>query len=471
MSEEAPIRPDRASVQRNASVLLRTPGASDAVQATPLDPANQSLADALRLVYRGVQAGMVMLLLFFAFSGFQQVREGQSGVRLLFGRVVADDLRPGPQFSFPYPFGELITVNTGVERLDLDDSFWPRLTEEQRRQSIERVAQMGRHSLKPGEDGSNLTGDGSVAHTRWSVQYRRRHPAQFLRSIYREHERDIVRAAVERGVVQAVAQIGIDDLLRQSPGDEGSVAGRVRQIAQQMLDDIGSGIEIRQVSLQEKIPPLPVYSAFNEVQAAAQRASNRRDAAEAEARNRLHTTAGAAADVLVRLIDQYELALARGDVAEQAALQSAIEGLFEGRPVSVDGQTVEMAPAGTVAAVIHEARRYRSGIVNQRRAELDAFEGKLKQFLTNPDFVIQREWAEAMTRVLTRPVTEVFTLPPGATRVQIVLNPDPVARREQEKERKLAEYRRSEEQRRLEQEREALKVRTPTEMSTDLTVR
>ena len=39
------------------------------------------------------------------------------------------------------------------------------------------------------------------------------------------------RAAVEQGVVQAVSTIGIDDLLKQSSGDLGSVATRAREIA------------------------------------------------------------------------------------------------------------------------------------------------------------------------------------------------------------------------------------------------
>ena len=55
-----------------------------------MDPANQSLADALRLSFRLLQVGILALLAVFLFSGFQTVEEGDVGVRTRFGAIVGD---------------------------------------------------------------------------------------------------------------------------------------------------------------------------------------------------------------------------------------------------------------------------------------------------------------------------------------------------------------------------------------------
>ena len=44
-----------------------------------MDPANQSLGEALRLSYRVLQIAIVALVVTFLFSGFQSVRDGATG--------------------------------------------------------------------------------------------------------------------------------------------------------------------------------------------------------------------------------------------------------------------------------------------------------------------------------------------------------------------------------------------------------
>ena len=95
---------------RPASVVLREEGES--VSAL-MDPANRSLADALKITFRLLQAAMVVLFGLFAFSGLQEVREGESGLRLMFGRLVESDVPPGIRFALPPPVGEIVRVTTG----------------------------------------------------------------------------------------------------------------------------------------------------------------------------------------------------------------------------------------------------------------------------------------------------------------------------------------------------------------------
>ncbi len=78
-----------------------------------LDPANKSLADALRITLRLVYAGMVILGAFFVVSGSTQVQENQRGVKLTFGKISQGEVQPGLSINPPPPIGELIKVEVG----------------------------------------------------------------------------------------------------------------------------------------------------------------------------------------------------------------------------------------------------------------------------------------------------------------------------------------------------------------------
>jgi regulator of protease activity HflC (stomatin/prohibitin superfamily) len=459
---EKPPTPAPSTPARQASVTLRNRGQSDD-SASQLDPANQSLADALGLVFRLLQVGMVVLFMVFALSGFQSIKETESGIRLLFGRQTGDGLAPGFQFSFPYPLGEMIKVDTGAVQVRVDDAFWPRLTEEQRRQSIQQLATSGKFQLKPGEDGSLITGDENLVHTQWRALYQRRNPAQFVERISPESERAIVRAAIQRGVVQAVAQITIDDLLKQS-SEQGLVAVRARDIAQATLDKIGSGIYIELLTLEEKIPPLFLLNDFAGVQSAEQRSLKARVDAESQARNTLTEMAGGAHDHLIQQIDLYEQAIARGDTHELGDIMVTIHALMDGRPVELGETTVQNAVSGQVTAILNEARRYRSSIVSQRQGQLAAFQAQLAQFRVNPEVVIRSRWADAMTAFLDRDGVEIFTMPRGGDVTELWFNRDLDSMRQADRLRKERETKALAERQRQDMERQ--RFRTNTEAQT-----
>jgi regulator of protease activity HflC (stomatin/prohibitin superfamily) len=442
---ERPLRAaGPAQPGRPASVTLRVRGEEDDA-ATQLDPANQSLADALGLVFRGLQFAMLLLAAAFLLSGLGSVKANESGVKLLFGRKVQDDLKPGFAFSWPYPIGDLKKVDRGNQTLDVSEAFWPRLMAEQTKLSIEQLATQPKHSLKPGEDGSLITGDENIAHAQWTVQYRRTQPGNYLEHTLETDERDIVQAAVQRGIVQAVGQVRIDDLLKQSASDQGSVAQRARAIAQATLDQIRSGIEIDQIILQQKAPPFSVYSAFSGVQSAEQKASQKRDGAQTQARNTLTAMAGAAHQPLIEQIDLYEEAVTRGDAEAQGKILAVIHDIFEGREAA-SGDTVvpRSTVSGEVTRILNDARQYRSTIVSQRRGELASFRAKLAQFKANPDLVVQREWADAMIAFLDRPTVEIMNVPAGIGSFDLWINRDPSFMKEYEQARKAAEIKLSE---------------------------
>ncbi|MFM7260582.1 MAG: hypothetical protein ACKO3W_08260, partial [bacterium] len=73
-------RPDAIDAPRRAASARFEVGArEDGGLRDALDPATQSLGEALRLSYRILQVGILALVVLFLFSGFQSVKEGDTG--------------------------------------------------------------------------------------------------------------------------------------------------------------------------------------------------------------------------------------------------------------------------------------------------------------------------------------------------------------------------------------------------------
>ena len=424
----------RDAVQRPASVQLRE-GSEQADHAALMDPANQSLAEALRITYRLLQSAMVVLFVLYLGSGFQSIKTNERGVRLLFGKVVAQDLKPGFHFAWPYPIGEMVKVDVGNQDLKIDRAFWPETGTGARVKSVDDLRASA--SLSPDQDGSILTGDGAIAHTQWKVQYARTDASAFARDVYPGPEAGIITAAVQRGAVQAIAGVKIDDLLKQSSSDAGSVTLRAKVIAQEMLRGIGNtktGIEIEQLSLDQKIPPAYLREKFNSVIVATSNASRAREDAQKEGNMLLSETAGGSASILISLIDQYERQIDTDETEQAAATLAQIDRVFDGLPITVDGVEINPSVGGRVSAMLSEARQYRSGVVDRARSDLAVFRAKLEQFKTNPRVMITTDWTDSMSRFFADDRVEIFFNPAGIDTLELVINSDPeiAGRRERE---------------------------------------
>jgi membrane protease subunit HflK len=448
--------------RRPASVNLRTGADGIGGPGDSMDPANQSLADALRIISRILSVTMAVLALLFILSGFQSIQEGEKGITLLFGKVRGTDLKPGFRFSFPRPMGELLHISTGVRQQDIDTAFWPFMTEQDKRVSIEQLP--SKPSLNPGLDGSLITSDEALAHSRWSVVYSRSNIEKYARNILPDQEEAIVRAAVERGVVQAVAQTKIDTLLKQSAGDEGSVASRATQIAQQTLDDMDSGLTIDQLQLKDRMPPVRVRDAFARVQAAQSRAAQSRQDALAERDRILNEVAGGAAPYLAEQIDLFEEAIARNDGDAEVRTLDRVRALLEGREVEVvhaDGTTEKLAGglvSGEVTSILADAGQYRSSIAGQTQAQYAEFKAKLDQFNSNPLVMVNRDWSDALGTFLGRSNVQVMWVPRGVDELDILLNADPDIVREQMQAENKQKGLEAEQQREILRQQEQLKV-------------
>ncbi len=434
-SDSGPLRSHRpATIDLSPSTFRRVD--------VSLEAAQRSLTDALRITFGVVWAVLIALIALFLASGFQQVGESERGVTLRFGKVVRENVGPGYTWAWPYPIGEVVRVDVGQRSLDLEEDFWPNLTKGQKQQALQELAGRKRQ-LVPGKDHANLVAGGALAHTQWRMLYSVSDPARYARAIAAGQEEAIVRALLDQAVVESLAGVTVDELLGQAPGALARLERRVRLRVQELLDRMNAGMQVDQVILRRRTPPLFVLESFNNVTTASAKAAQEREQALRDAQQTLTSVAGQAASALLKLIDDYEQALDAADASRADDALATIDRLLNGEAVAIDGQTVVVS--GEVAEIISEARRYRTDVVAQARRRAAAFEAKLPLYRENPRVFTASEWSRAYKAFRDQGVDEAFYLPGNASDVQILLNSDPEIAKRLEEARNTAEAKKARE--------------------------
>lgn len=420
---------------REGSAQLRGP---ERGAMAPVDPAGQSLGDALRITFGLLKLAMVVLLVLYILSGFQRVNEGEKGVRLLFGNIQSSSVDPGFQFAWPFPFGQLEKINTGANPMEINTKFWPETSDPTA--SADKLTPSA--SLKPADNsGSLYTADGNIAHAQVKFVYRRVETLKVARSVLSPAEEGkLVEAAVMRGMVHAAAEVSIDDLLKQT----NAVAAIARDQAQQALDAMECGIVIDSLTMLA-IPPVSVRNEFASVQAAVSKASKAAEDARLAADRTLNEAAGSAAPAILEGITQYEKALAAKDQAAADAALSKVNEILGGAEVTFNDRKVQVA--GEAARLVNEARQYRSEVSSRRKAELTAFNAKLEQYKANPALMVQREWQDAVSTFWGRDSVQTMLIPPGVRSTTLLLNADPDDVQKRDRARREQEGRETERQR------------------------
>ncbi len=449
---------------RAGSLTLREGGPEAEDAHAMLDPANQSLSEALGILLKLIYVGVLILFVVYLFSGLRRVQEHERGVRLLFGKVVDGDLEPGLQYGPPFPFGEVVRVSQGLEEVHVRKPFWvfiqgdnPNDPNTPIDQSVDKLP--ATQSLKPdqGGSGSLLTGDGNILHARWKVQFKRTKASEFAANMLPEQENALVMAAVQRGAVQACAQATMDRVLEE----KNSVAAQAKDIAQQTLDRAKSGIQIQSLAMTEATPPLWVRKNFQNVQSAVSKKQEAEEKASTDASTTLNHVAGDAAPYLIGKIDEYEAALGTNDRAKASSVLQDLSDAMSGTRVDFQGQSRQAS--GEVTTLIADARSYKAEVVSQGKSALARFQVMEEQFRQNPMLMLQREWGGAVNSFTRRrTVTQMF-LPAGKAgdTVQVLINQDPTIARDIDREVNEAQARAAMEAQLRRQENTGLKTDTP----------
>ncbi len=395
--------------RRAASARFTVEGeiGSQAALREAMDPANQSLADALRLSYRVLQVVILALVALFLVSGFKTVEKGQSGVMLRFGRIIPvggePALAPGLHHNFvPFPGGEFLVFNVEKRPVDVGEAFWPRIPQGMTvDQAVDRATT--KSALRPGEDGTVLVADGDLAHLRISGEYDIIDPVKFVERVDDARNAGrIVQLALQRAAVHAAA----GSMLQQLVDQPAEAAVAIRQAAQRTLDGIDCGVALADVQLPESRPPLAIVKAYGELQNAMEEARKGVERARQDAERTLIDTGGPDYPVLVSLIDRFEEADELGDGRAANELLKQINDFLE------SGRA-----RGAVAETVLRAQAYASEITVSLGAEAQRFTAALAEYRRHPELATQRRWLDAYSAVVSRKDAEIFFVPPGLGRI------------------------------------------------------
>jgi membrane protease subunit HflK len=397
-----------------------------------LDPAQQSLAEALRVSFTILKLAMLALLVAYAFSGTFSVGSNEVALRLRFGDYVGDPgnrvLERGTYLAAPFPIEQIVKVDTRPMTLVLDREFWFETTAEESGLTRGQLQARKAMPLHPLRDGSLITGDSNIAHAKWTLTWRVGDPVAFLTNVgSKQLATDLVRLVAQQGIVQAIAQLAADDLLRGIVNRELAVG-----LMQERLDDMRTGLVIDQLVLDKVSAPMRVAGSFDAVTSAESDRASRIVAAQQERSRILGETAGEASGRLMELVTAYEQAVEQGDKDAALRIQGAIDAAL------ADLRVGDTAIGGEVSRVINAAKTYRTQIVERVASEAQAFEQLLPQYDRNPRLVLSKLWEDARETILTGDVETFYTVP---GQLELQLNRDPELQKERQKEQMRAKKR------------------------------
>lgn len=390
-----------------------------------LDPAQQSLAEALRVSFGILKAAMVLALVAYAFSGTFSVGSNEVALRLRFGDYVGSPgqrvLERGTYLAAPFPLEQVVKVDTRPMTLAIDEAFWYESGDRDQGMTRDQIRNSRARPLNPVRDGSLVTGDMNIAHARWTVTYHVTDPVAFVTNVgERPLAESLVACAAQQGIVQAIAQLPADDLLKGLVNREVATA-----VAQRRLTEMGTGLTIDQLTLDKVSAPVSVIASFDAVTTAESDRSQRIVAAQQDRARILGETAGEGAEKILALLDRFERAGEAGTPDEAAASERGIEEAFG--ELRIEGASI----GGEVAQVVNAAKTYRTQVVERVKGDSETFQRLLPQYERNPRIILSRLWEDARERILTGDVETFYTVP---GKLELQLNRDPVIQKERQQE-------------------------------------
>lgn len=403
-----------------------------------LDPANRSLAEALRLSFMFLKLIIVFLVILFFGSAWYKVDEGKVAVCVRLGEILGEPGRQaqppgGPYFAWPEPIDRQIMVPTSPRTVPVLKAFWYQVKPGDETKPLEQQTALSSGSI-PGRDGSLITADKNVVHGQWRINYEIEPqdavrfiqnvgmsdpdtdvlPPEYVganledKSMYRADR--LVAAAAERGLVHAVAQSTVDQVITKKEVDYNSVA---KPVIQELLDELDSGITVTNVALKEITPPVSVRPAFQEVNIALAEKANKIVRAEKERSSILLSVAGANYVQLLEAVDRYEEVRALGEGSAPDAEQQVVDLLHSDQI------------RGLAKDIIREAISYRTQVVQDIKGQAESFARLLPQYRKNPRIFRNRLWQDARQAIFSSD-NETFYLSQGENTIYLELGRDPI---------------------------------------------
>ena len=400
----------------------------------PVDEASLSISNALRTSFLALKLVLLALVVMYLGSGYFTLSPGHKAVVVQFGRIQGQGSAEGPvlsegaHWSWPWPISQVLQENTEKTRVLPLDTFWfgvldPRLKGLSIDDMLKRASPP--EMLQPGIDGYLLTGEQEIIHLKCEVRYKIADLVKYVTNVntaprhVRRYddpepvaipgEAYLVKTVADWACNQTVARMRTDEIVR---GDDAPFRGAVKQLMQQRLDDLDSGIEVSDLVVEQRTVPLQVRSAYLAVVQAESRRSELIANARRDATQKLYEVAGATHEELSEAIRAYELARQLGNQDDAAAQEQKIMELLD-------------KAGGLVASAIGSSRAESSRRVEQIKAETNRFLRWYPTYRQNPGLFRAQYWAQTRMAIFNSPEVEFIFLPPGDKEIRLNLGHNP----------------------------------------------
>ena len=215
----------------------------------------------------GASSGRTLTLLVLVFgliwaaTGFYRVNPQQQGVVLRFGEWVRTS-PPGLHYHLPFPIESVLTPEvTSDNRIEI--GFRDVSGNSSSRRDIADESQM-------------ITGDENIVDIDFVVFWRIADAGQYLFNLAEPDQ--TIKVTAEAVMREIIGRTAIQTALTEGRQD---IQVQARQQLQDLLDEYGAGVRVRDVQLLAVAPPADVIDAFNEVQRARQDRDRLKNEAEA----------------------------------------------------------------------------------------------------------------------------------------------------------------------------------------------
>lgn len=327
--------------------LLPSGGAPE----TPLDAGSQALSEALRSSFGIIKVVMGILICVFVGSGIFTVGPQEQAIIIRLGRPVGEGkgalLGPGLHWSLPYPIDEYVKVPITAIQTVRSTVGWFATTPAQEAAGMD-MQLPPTTPLNPLVDGSALTADTNIIHTRATLTYHISDPVGYVFNFV--NASNAVQTALDNALLESASHFRVDDVLyRDVAGFKEAVKRRVSELvdAQQL------GVVVEECSVESR-PPRQLTGAFAGV-------------LDAEVR--------------------------RGKVLQEAH--------------SYENQVLSRASADAQSR-INAAESERALLLSDIRSQADRFNELLPKFNANPQLFVQQRLTETLGRVLTNVQDKIF---------------------------------------------------------------
>ena len=299
-----------------------------------IDELVQQGRDALRKIIPGGGSSgrsFILLLIIFAgiwaATGFYRVNPQQQGVVLRFGEFIRTTA-PGLHYHIPFPIESVLT---------------PEVTRDNRIEIGFRDVGGSSSSRRDIADESQMiTGDENIVDIDFVVFWRVSDAGQYLFNLAEPD--DTIKVAAEAVMREIIGRTTIQTVLTEGRQE---IQVQARQQLQDLLNEYGAGVRVRDVQLLAVDPPGDVIDAFNEVQRARQDRDKLKNQADAF----------------------------RNDIVPRAR--------------------------GEAAQLVAEAQAYEAEVVNRATGDASRFDQVYKAYLENKDVTKERIYIETIEEIFS----------------------------------------------------------------------